>query len=101
MVSCCPPLLTGIPRSEIWVTTKLSTVFSDSTVGYDETLKTLRHSLSLLQLDYVDLYLIHSPRFKAHRVDQWRALVKVRGGWLGRCARAMAVVASEREAARP
>ena len=64
----------GIPRSKLWVTTKISTVFS-SAVTYDETIATLNKSLAKLGLDYVDLYLIHSPRDKKNRRDQWRALI--------------------------
>lgn len=64
----------GLPRNEVWVTTKLSTVF-EREVTYNETLATLRDSLAKLGLDYVDLYLIHSPRSKENRRDQWRALI--------------------------
>ena len=64
----------GIPREEIWITTKLSTVF-DGPVTFAETLNTLRSSLSKLNMSYVDNYLIHSPKDKANRIDQWRALI--------------------------
>ncbi len=47
----------GIPREEIFVTTKLW----NSDQGSDTTEAALRLSLELLGLDYVDLYLIHWP----------------------------------------
>ncbi|MDH6223713.1 MULTISPECIES: aldo/keto reductase [Streptomyces] len=48
----------GIPREEIFVTTKLW----NSDQGYDSTLRAFDTSLKKLGLDYVDLYLIHWPR---------------------------------------
>ncbi|GBQ02679.1 oxidoreductase [Streptomyces spongiicola] len=47
----------GIPREELFVTTKLW----NSDQGYDTTLRAFDASLSRLGLDYVDLYLIHWP----------------------------------------
>ncbi|HEY3594696.1 MAG TPA: aldo/keto reductase [Polyangiaceae bacterium] len=61
-----------IPRSEIFVTTKL---WNDDQ-GYDRALHAFDASLSRLGLDYVDLYLIHWP-VKGKRLDSWRALEKL------------------------
>lgn len=47
----------GIPREEIFVTTK---VWNDEQ-GYEETKAAFNRSLSRLQMDYVDLYLVHWP----------------------------------------
>lgn len=47
----------GIPREEIFVTTKL---WNDDR-GYEETLKAFELSMNRLGLDYLDLYLIHWP----------------------------------------
>lgn len=47
----------GIPREEIFVTTKLSA----RKLGYKEASEALDESLSKLGLEYVDLYLIHWP----------------------------------------
>jgi len=61
----------GIPREEIFVTTK---VWNDDQ-GYDETLRAFDTSLGLLGMDYVDLYLIHWPAPSQDRYrDTWRAL---------------------------
>jgi 2,5-diketo-D-gluconate reductase A len=65
----------GIPRDEIFVTTK---VWNDDQ-GYDETLRAFDASLELLGMDYVDLYLIHWPAPKQDRyVDTWRALEAIK-----------------------
>lgn len=60
----------SIPREEIYVTTKLY----DDQHGYNETLKAFNDSLSRLGLDYVDLYLIHSPK-NGKIVSTWEAMI--------------------------
>ena len=61
----------GVPREELFITTKVW----DDDHGYDETLRAFDTSLELLQMDYVDLYLIHWPVPKHDKfVDTWRAL---------------------------
>ncbi len=62
----------GIPREEIFVTTKL---WNDSH-GYERALKSFEGSLNRLGMDYVDLYLIHWP-VKVLRGDSWRALERL------------------------
>ncbi len=59
----------GIPREEIFVTTKLW----NSEQGYENTLLAFNDSLDKLKTDYVDLYLIHWP-VKGKYIDSWRAL---------------------------
>lgn len=46
----------GIPRSEIFIMTKLHPKY----LGYDSTLAAIEMSLKDLQTDYIDLFLIHS-----------------------------------------
>ena len=47
----------GVPREDLFITTKLWV----SDAGYENTLSAFEKSLELLQLDYLDLYLIHQP----------------------------------------
>ena len=47
----------GVPREDLFITTKLW--ISDA--GYDKAKKAFEASMKRLQLDYLDLYLIHQP----------------------------------------
>ncbi|WP_372651105.1 aldo/keto reductase [Draconibacterium sp.] len=67
----------GIPREEIIVTTKL---WRDC-LGYGSTKKEFEKSLKKLDLDYIDLYLIHWPanaknynNWQKANADTWRAM---------------------------
>jgi methylglyoxal/glyoxal reductase len=59
----------GIPRDQLFVTTK---VWNDEQ-GYESTLKAFQTSLDRLEMDYVDLYLVHWP-VKGKYIDTYRAL---------------------------
>ncbi|WP_020576117.1 aldo/keto reductase [Actinopolymorpha alba] len=64
----------GVPRHELFITTKLW----NSEQGYDTTLAAFDESLRKLGLDYVDLYLIHWPTPGQDKyVDTWRAFEKL------------------------
>jgi len=61
----------GIPRDELFITTKLW----NSDQGFPSTIAAYEASLAALGLDYVDLYLIHWPAPANDRyVDSWRAM---------------------------
>ena len=60
--------LSGVSRKELFVTTKLW--IQDH--GYAQTKKAFEKSLNRLQLDYLDLYLIHQPFSDVH--GSWRAM---------------------------
>lgn len=71
----------GVPREEVFVTTK---VWNDRH-GYDETLRAFDESLGKLGLDYIDLYLIHWPvPSQDLYVDTYRALEKLQADGLAR-----------------
>lgn len=69
----------GIPREEVFVTTKLW----NNDHGYEAALRAFERSRRELGLDYVDLYLIHWP-MPALRDESWKALVKLHEGGLAR-----------------
>ncbi|MDX3239895.1 aldo/keto reductase [Streptomyces sp. ME03-5709C] len=64
----------GIPREELFVTTKLW----NTDQGHDNALRAFDTSLRKLDLDYVDLYLIHWPTpARGLYLETWRALEKI------------------------
>ena len=65
----------GVPRGEIFVTTKVW----DDDHGFDKTRRAFDTSLELLGFDYVDLYLIHWPvPSRDLFVETWRALEAIK-----------------------
>lgn len=65
----------GVPREQIFLTTKLW----NARQGYDETLAAFDRSLERLQVDYVDLYLIHWPLPSIDKyVATWKAFIRLR-----------------------
>jgi len=60
---------TGIPRSDVVFTTKLET-----NRGFEAAKKSIRLSLELCGLGYIDIYLLHSPLGGPRlRKESWRA----------------------------
>ena len=63
----------GIAREDLFITTKLWIQSN----GYEGTKKAFERSLKRLQLDYIDLYLIHQPFGDVH--GEWRAMEELYG----------------------
>ena len=71
----------GIPRAELFVTTKLA----NADQGFASAQSAGRASLERLGLDYVDLYLIHWPAPQlGEYVDSFGGLIQLRGDGLAR-----------------
>lgn len=69
--------MSGIAREDLFVTTKVW----NTERGYERTLKAFEQSLKKLDMDYIDLYLIHWPAVAKHfsdwkelNAETWRAL---------------------------
>jgi diketogulonate reductase-like aldo/keto reductase len=62
----------GIPREDIFVTTKLW----NGDQGYDKSFKAFDKSLARLGMEYVDLYLMHWP-VPEKRLESWRAMTEM------------------------
>lgn len=58
----------SVPREELFITTK----FGSKEAGYEKTRAAFQKSLEALQLDYIDLYLIHQPF--GDIFGSWRAM---------------------------
>lgn len=71
----------GLPRESIFLTSKLPA----SIKGYDETINAFNESLSNLDMDYLDLYLIHAPwpwdeigkECTKENIETWKAMEKL------------------------
>lgn len=61
----------GIAREELFITTKLWIQRN----GYEGTIRAFENSLKRLQLDYLDLYLIHQPFGDVY--GEWRAMEEI------------------------
>jgi len=61
----------GVPREEIFLASKMW----NNEQGYDETLAAFARSIERLGTDYLDLYLVHWPRYRTH--ETWRAMERL------------------------
>lgn len=65
----------GIPREEVFITTKVW----NTNHGYQQTLDAFDKSIDRLGVDTVDLYLIHWPMVSVGRIPQtWQALQEIK-----------------------
>ena len=60
----------GIKREDLFVTSKLWNDFW----GYDSAKKAFENTLETMQLDYLDLYLIHWPANRENHPDDWEEI---------------------------
>ena len=70
----------GISREDLFITTKLwpgNEAWGQKPKNYESVIETLNASLARLQLDHVDLYLIHAPFPRSQRLEQWEALIEL------------------------
>ena len=63
----------GVAREKLFITTKLWIQSN----GYEDTLKAFERSLKRLQVEYLDLYLIHQPYGDVY--GEWRAMEELYG----------------------
>lgn len=68
-----------LPRNEIFLTTKVA----EENQGYEQTIKSVKESLTKLQTDYVDLLLIHWPIQRAF-FETWRAFEDLKSAGLAK-----------------
>lgn len=67
----------GVPRKNIFVTTKLNTrARPEHGDGMRDAVEGVDASLERLGLEYVDLFLLHTPHNTDLRLDRWRGLEK-------------------------
>ncbi len=70
-----------VNRSELFITTKVfpgNEMWGQNQKTYNDVIEAFEKSLDRLELDYVDLYLIHSAHANNTRVEQWNALLQLK-----------------------
>jgi 2,5-diketo-D-gluconate reductase A len=68
----------GVSRADLFITTKLwpgNAAWGQTPKTTESTIASLAQSLARLELDYVDLYLIHAPFEREQRLAQWKGLM--------------------------
>ena len=62
----------GVDRDSVFITTKLR---RGHATGYEDTIEHCKKSLERLDMDYIDLYLVHAPpENPEHRAPVWKAM---------------------------
>lgn len=69
----------GLPRQDVFVTTK---IWNDDQ-GFDQTLRAGEATLLRMDVEYVDLLLLHWP-VPGRRIDSWRAMERLRQSGMAR-----------------
>lgn len=69
----------GLPRQDIFITTK---IWNDDQ-GFDQTLRAGEAMLLRMDVEYVDLLLLHWP-VPGRRIDSWRAMERLRKSGIAR-----------------
>ena len=69
----------NVPRDEMFITTKIS----ETNQGYEGSINSLKASLKKLQMDYVDLLLIHWP-INTEFFETWRAFEDIKKSGLAK-----------------
>jgi len=69
----------NVPRDEMFITTKIS----ETNQGYEGSINSLKTSLKKLQMDYVDLLLIHWP-INTEFFETWRAFEDIKKSGLAK-----------------
>jgi 2,5-diketo-D-gluconate reductase A len=70
-----------LERSELFITTKVfpgNEMWGQEQKKYDDVIEAYEKSLARLELDYIDLYLIHSAHANNTRKEQWKALLDLK-----------------------
>ena len=70
-----------VSRSDLFITTKVfpgNEMWGQDQKTYEDVIDSLNSSLKRLELDYIDLYLIHSAHADKTRIDQWKALLELK-----------------------
>ena len=71
----------AVPRNEIYLTTKMwPGMFNQEEPfqTFDGAIKACEQSLKFLQVDEIDLYLIHNPFAKENRLELWEAMIELK-----------------------
>lgn len=70
----------SVNREELFITTKVFPgykTWNTPEKNFDQVIETLKRQLTELQLEYIDLYLIHAPLSEL-RLEQWNALIELK-----------------------
>ena len=70
-----------VARADLFITTKVfpgNEMWGQNQKTYEDVIESFDKSLERLELEYVDLYLIHSAHANNTRIEQWKALLDLK-----------------------